>query len=254
MVNGILTGIIIILVLLLILAGIIYYAYTKIRDKVRTVSNMMFGTDSLAEGFQHLETEEAVTPKSVSSATNLYLPAIMRDFPEFHYDEMKTRAENVLVSYLHSVEAKDVKLLSEGTAELKEQLRMRIQMLKNQEQEEHFYNIIIHKTAINKYRKEKGRCSIVLQSAVEHIHYIEENGKIVKGRNNLQEQTKYNVEVSYIQDHEMVEELGDAGLALNCPNCGAPLPGVGAKVCAYCDTPVVEFNIRTWNFTKVEEA
>lgn len=251
--DGKLIGIIIILVLLLILAGIIFFAYIRIRNKVREVSNLMFGTDSLVEGFKNLETEEAVTPKSVSSATNLYLPSIMRDFPEFHYDEMKTRAENVLTSYLRSVDAANAALLSEGTNELREELRMRIQMLKKQEQKEHFQNIKIHRTEIHQYRKVKGRCSVVLQSAVEYIHYVEKSGKIIRGRNDLQEQAKYNVEVSYIQDRELVENLGDAGLGLNCPNCGAPLPGVGAKVCAYCDTPVIEFNIRIWNFTKVDE-
>lgn len=251
--NGNLVAIIIILVLLLILAGVIYGAYVKIRNKVRNLSNVMFGTDSLVKGFQNLETEEAITPKSVSSATNLYLPAIMKDFPEFHYDEMKTRAENVLTSYLRSIDAQNSSLLTEGTNELEEELEMRIQMLQNQEQWEHFENIKIHRTEINQYRKTKGRRSVVLQSAVEYINYVEKDGKILRGRKDLQKQTKYNVEVSYIQDQEMVENLGDAGLGLNCPNCGAPLPGVGAKKCAYCDTPVVEFNLRIWNFTKVEE-
>ena len=42
-------------------------------------------------------------------------------------------------------------------------------------------------------------------------------------------------------------------LGLNCPNCGAPLPGLGAKKCIYCDTPIVEYNLRVWNFSRVEE-
>ena len=60
------------------------------------------------------------------------------------------------------------------------------------------------------------------------------------------------VSVEEIQD--MVENQEDAGLALNCPNCGAPLPGLGAKKCIYCDTPIVEYNLRSWNFSRVEEA
>ena len=60
------------------------------------------------------------------------------------------------------------------------------------------------------------------------------------------------VSVEEIQD--MVENQEDAGLALNCPNCGAPLPGLGAKKCIYCDTPIVEYNLRIWNFSRVEEA
>ena len=98
--SGNLIAIIVILVLLLVLAGIIYYAYCNIRKKLRDTSRMLFGTDSMIEGMKQREKEVEMTPKSVSSATNLYMPSIMRDFPEFHYDEMKSRAENVLTSGL----------------------------------------------------------------------------------------------------------------------------------------------------------
>ena len=101
--SGNLIAIIVILVLLLVLAGIIYYAYCNIRKKLRDTSRMLFGTDSMIEGMKQREKEVEMTPKSVSSATNLYMPSIMRDFPEFHYDEMKSRAENVLTSYLQSI-------------------------------------------------------------------------------------------------------------------------------------------------------
>lgn len=150
-------------------------------------------------------------------------------FPEFHYDEMKSRAENVLTSYLQSITGQNPALLSEGTKELKEQLRLRLEMLQNQSQRESFENIHIHRTEIHQYRKQKGRQSIVLQSAVEYIHALKENGKLIGGSEERKEQAKYNVELVYIQDQDMVENQEDAGLALNCPNCGAPLPGLGAK-------------------------
>lgn len=252
--KGILIAIIIILLLLLALTGIIYYAYTRIREKVRTLSTVMLGNPSIAEGMRQREMEAANTPRSVGSATNLYLPRIMKDFPEFHYDEMKTRAENVLTSYLRCIDGGSAASLTEGTNELRDKLKMRIQMLKSQGQREHFDNIRIHRTEIREYRKAKGRCSIVFQSAVQYIHYLEKDGQILKGRKDLTDQSKYNVEVIYIQDPDMVENIKDAGLAMNCPNCGAPLPGLGAKKCEYCDSPVLEINIRTWNFSSVKEA
>jgi len=250
-VSGNLIGAIIVLVLVSVLAGVGYYAYRKVRDSVRTFSNILFGTDSLLEGMKKRETEVAVTPKSVSSATNLYLPAIMRDFPEFHYDEMKTRAENVLASYLRGVDTLSSTALTEGTNELKDALSMRIQSLKNLNQQEHYHNIKIHRTEIHQYRKNKGRVSIVFQSAVEYIHYLEQNGDIIKGREDIQEQAKYNIELVYIQNQDIVEDLKETGLGLHCPNCGAPISSLGIKVCEYCDSPVVEFNMRIWNFSKV---
>ena len=78
--NGSLIAIIVILVLCLVLAGIIYYTYCRIREKLRDTSRMLFGTDSMIEGMKQREAEVEMTPKSVSSATNLYMPSIMRDF------------------------------------------------------------------------------------------------------------------------------------------------------------------------------
>lgn len=78
------------------------------------------------------------------------------------------------------------------------------------------------------------------------FHALKENGKVIRGSEEHKEQAKYNVELVYIQDQDMIENQEDAGLGLNCPNCGAPLPGLGAKKCIYCDTPIVEYNLRVW--------
>lgn len=249
--SGKIIGLIIVLVLLLVLAGVIYLAYRKISGTVKSYSRMLFGTEDVRKGVQMMEAEYAATPKSVSSATGLYLPSIMRDFPEFHLEEMKSRAQNVLTSYLRGIDAGNSHLLTEGTRELRDKLDMKISMLRNTEIQEHYEKIKVHRTEIHKYRKDKGRCSIVFQSAAEHIHYQEQGGAVVKGRKDRLEQAKYNVEVSYIQDVEQVENTSDMGLAMVCPNCGAPLPALGAKTCAYCDSPVLELNLKAWNFTDV---
>ncbi len=102
--NSKIIGIIIVLVLLLALAGVIWLACRKISRTVRSYSRLIFGTDNVREGVQKMEMEYAATPKSVSSATGLYLPSIMRDFPEFHLEEMKSRAQNVLTSYLRGID------------------------------------------------------------------------------------------------------------------------------------------------------
>lgn len=249
----VLIAIIIILVLILIIIGIIYYAYVRIMGKIQSFSRLAFGTSSLTQGVRKMELTEMTTPKSIAAATGLYLPSIMRDFPEFHYDEMRTRAENVLKSYLRSVDEGDGGILTEGTSDLKEELKLRIQTLKDEGKIEHFERITIHKTEINRYRKEKGRCSIIFQSAVGHVHYIETRGRAVSEDEKCLKQTRYNTELVYIQDKEMIEDTADNGLAMNCPNCGAPLTRLGAKICSYCDSPVAEYNIRVWNFSRVAE-
>ena len=142
-------GTIIILVLVLAVFAAGFIAYRKISSKVREFSQLAFGTNDILKGLKKVETESQVTPKSVSAATGLYLPNIMRDFPDFHYDEMKTRAENLLTSYLHGISTLDVGCLTEGTSELKDKLNMKIEMLKSAEKREHFENIKIQSSFFN---------------------------------------------------------------------------------------------------------
>ena len=247
-------GAIIILVLILVIFLIVFIVYKKISRRVREFSQLAFGTEDILEGFKTVEKEAEITPKSVSAATSLYLPRILKDFPEFHYDEMKNRAENILISFLQAIDTQKMSELGEdATSELKEKLRMKIDALKSANTCEHFRNIKIHRTEIKIYRKLKGRCSIIFQSAVQYNHHKERDGKLISGSSERLEQSRYNVEMIYIQDRDVVENQADAGLAMNCPNCGAPLPKLGAKKCLYCDTPIVEFNIKIWNFSDVDE-
>lgn len=248
-----LIGIIVALVLCFGLVGIGYYAYRSIKNKVRNFSQMAFGTSSIMEGFRKTEAEYASTPKSVAAGTSLYLPRIMRDFPEFHYDEMKNRAENVLISFLRGIDGDDEGLLTEGTSELKDKLANQLGMLRAEDVREHYNNMNIHRTEICQYRKQEGRCSVIFQSSIEYFHFKEKDGQTISGNRSVKTQSRYNVECLYIQDRDYVENLDDTGMALNCPNCGAPLSRLGAKVCEYCGTPIVEFNIKVWNFCDVEE-
>ena len=248
-------GIIIILVLALMVMGGGYFAYKRISEKIRSFTRMAFGSDTLKGSFENMEREAEITPKSVSAATSLYLPQILRDFPEFHFEEMKNRAENVLVGFLQGIDQKSLAKLAEGTTgELREKLSLRINALNNEDAEEHFKNIRIHRTEIKAYRKIKGRCSIIFQSAVQYNHYKKRNGHVTEGAENRLQQGRYNVEMIYIQDRDMIENQAESGLAMNCPNCGAPLPKLGAKKCLYCDSPITEFNIRIWHFSDVEES
>lgn len=65
--------------------------------------------------------------------TRIALPQIVSDFPDFEYNEMKQRAENVLMQYFEAVSAQDVTILQEGNEDLKEQLRSQIRALVSQE-------------------------------------------------------------------------------------------------------------------------
>lgn len=225
----------------------------RVRNKVRSFSRQAFGTTDLLKGLKQVELEASTTPKSVAGMTSLYLPKIKKDFPEFQYDEMKVRAENVLTSYLLSVSGLDASLLSEGGQELRDELSMKISMLRSDRMKENYRNVKLHRTEIANYRKRNGRCIITFQSAVQYFYTkTDASGKLLEGNAELYTQAKYNVDVIYVQDRNLVEKETDHSLGLNCPNCGAPLSMLGSKVCEYCGTPIVELNIYAWTFSNVE--
>lgn len=236
--------------LLLFLAAVALVLYVK--RKTREISRTLWGTDTLAEGAERMRREYASTPKSVSAMTSLLLPNITKDFPDFEYHEMRERAQNLLISYLRALSEKNAGLITDGTAELKEQARHEISMLDAQGRREFFGQIKIHRTEISQYKKSAGRCIITFQSALECIHYVEDgDGKVLEGTREYKYQTRYNVDLVYIQDRNLVEDERDLALGVNCPNCGAPLSSLGAKACEYCGTPLIEINIHAWSFVNV---
>ena len=253
--------IIIILVLVLIITGLILYAVYKISRKIRQVkrkvqsfSREFLGTSDISQGLREVEKDYAMTPKSVAGTTNLCLPRITADFPDFHYEEMKHRAENVLLSYLNCIALRSVETLQDANKELKNSAERRINYLKANGKQEYFDEARIHRTEIAGYTKQEGRCTVTFQSSIQYKHYLMDmNGKRLAGSDTTWEQSRYNVELIYIQDREIAEKDMDGVKGRNCPNCGAPLTHIGSGNCRYCGTPVVEYNIKVWTFGAVKE-
>lgn len=246
--------VIIILLCILAIAGAVFACFCYIRNKARQFSKSLWGTDNLAEGMEQMKREYASTPKSVSAMTSLLLPKIVSDFPDFQYDEMKERAKNLLITYLRAVSEHRQGLLQDGNEELHQKLQNHLEMLSAKGLKERYEQIRIHRTEISQYRNTDGRCIITFQSSCEYYHYItDDTGNVIEGKKDLKYQTKYNIDLIYIQDRNLVNNELDQALGLTCPNCGAPISSLGAKVCEYCETPVIELNIRVWSFSNLEE-
>ena len=245
---------IITLILILVIIGIILIAFFCIRKKVRDTSQALFGTPDITQAAVQMKQEYATTPKSVSSMTSLLLPKISADFPDFEYNEMKDRANNVLVSFLRAITTKDENALSEGSRELKQQLENHIEMLRAEGRSEHFDQVKLHRTEIYQYRKTDGKCIITFQTSLECFHYTtDENSQILEGDRQYKYQTKFNTDLIYVQDVDKMKNDYDDALAVTCPNCGAPIPMLGAKHCEYCGCTIIELNIHAWAFHHVEE-
>lgn len=244
----------VVLVIVLVVVGAVAYGIWRARQRARELAQAAFGTDSLLEGFKQTETEIANMPKSVSAMTSIYLPQIHEDFPEFNWNDMRMRSENVLKSYLMAIDAHDPRLLSEGSRELRDALRLHLATLRDAGHVEQFDQVKIHRTEIANYEKRHGRCTVRCQSALQFKHAVfDEKGVTVSGNAERWTQARYNVDIVYIQDQDKVDDDRDRADAVNCPNCGAPVTNLGAKTCAYCGSAIEPYNIRVWTFHKVEE-
>ena len=191
-----------------------YAAYRIVREKLRRLSRMAFGTDSITEGLEQQAKELAVTPKSVSAMTRIFLPQIQRDFPDFHIEQFKDKVENALMLALQAISAADAGIferqIKDGVSEeFLVQIKNRIRENETEAVTEHYEQIQIHQTEIANYEKKQGTCVITFQSAVGYLHYCEKAGKVLSGSKELTEQTRYNVSEKEKQLEQLSREVSD---------------------------------------------
>lgn len=62
------------------------------------------------------EEEITRTPKSVSAMDSVYLPNIMKDFPEFNWAEWKLRVQNTVMRYMQALDEGNASILAECPA------------------------------------------------------------------------------------------------------------------------------------------
>lgn len=244
-------GLIGVAVVLAVVAGAGFAGYHYVKKKLASISRSMFGTDSFIEGWNRQADVLAKTPKSVSGMTRVFAPQIERDFPDFDLTQFKNKVENMLVSALQAIDAENVALLTEPTEELRKQVENQITQNRAEGVKEVFERIRIHQTEITNYVKRDGTCTIVFQSAVEHMHYKTRDGEVIDGDAKRLTQTKYNVEVVYIQDEQLVKI--DNAVGTTCPSCGAPIKKLGAMYCEYCGLAVTPLNLKVWTLHKFYE-
>lgn len=230
-------------------------AYFVVRGKVRSFSKEVFGTENIAEGFRQQEEEYSNAPKTVAAMTDLCLPRISRDFPEFSFAEFRQLAENLLRSVLLSITAGSLSGLDEADEALREQVRLMIEEDALHGKRRHYEKIQIHRTGINSYEKRDGVCKIILQSAVGYIFYVTDaEGNVESGSRTAMKQARYNMELIYIQDYEKaLSKYSGAGYAVSCPNCGAPVRTLGNKFCEYCGAGIEEISRKAWRIHSFKE-
>ena len=233
---------IIILVILVILVLIILITFLYIRAKAKSFLGQYFGTTDFSEALRNSKVEAESTPKSLSGMDSIYASRIKKDFPSLNINELKSKAETIILKTFDAIENNDEDAFK-TYERLNAFIRSRIDDYKNDEV--HFYSTKIHRTVLNKYEKSGGIATMTFQSSLEYVIST-------KKKNEKKIQTRIKTEFIYIVDEEKVI-LEKKALGLNCPNCGAPIKGVGERKCSYCGSGIEDIVKRTWTISNLAE-
>lgn len=167
--------------------------------------------------------------RSLSSAGDLFLDRIKRDFPEYNPAMVLNRVKKDARIYLQSAKEGHT-LFREGVSDsFRERLAYSLPTdVKG--------GIEVYNAALSDY-DDRGRDRIlVFQAAAE---YLDSSDALRPVRLTLKYIAAYDGNV----DGEV--------RGFNCPNCGAPLPIVGSKICHYCGTGIKSSAGLGWILTDV---
>ncbi len=167
--------------------------------------------------------------RSLSSAGDLFLDRIKRDFPEYNPAMVLNRVKKDARIYLQSAKEGHT-LFREGVSySFRERLAYSLPTdVKG--------GIEVYNAALSDY-DDRGRDRIlVFQAAAE---YLDSRDALRPVRLTLKYIAAYDGNV----DGEV--------RGFNCPNCGAPLPIVGSKICHYCGTGIKSSAGLGWILTDV---
>ena len=248
-------SIIVPLAIIAALAVTVLVIFLYIKYRLQRFSKEAFGTKDFAKAIKAIErsTESA---RSVHGMTDIYLPLIQKDFPDFDYDVFKGRVEGVLKSYFAAITAKDDGLLSPDCSQsIRNTVIGLIHELEAKDYVHEHREVTVHQMEIARYLKNGPTVTILFNAAVGMYDYVTDaNGKVVMGNSEKKSQKLFDVALVYAQDPDKMSVSSmTTAMGVNCPNCGAPITNLGQKYCNYCGTGIREINVRSWSFEYIQE-
>ena len=173
--------------------------------------------------------DRTVEPKSVSGATSIYLPMVVKDFPDFHNEEAIAAVKTLLCEYLA--------IRYEGAQDfMKSQVSEGLLSTVDKGKGHEVKDETVHKVAMSKYVKTKEYATITYQAAVGY----KLDGEPVEER--------YAVEYTL----KLIEN-GYTAQTLICPRCGGSFDSTKDTRCPYCGGAIVRDTWFSWLFTAISE-
>jgi hypothetical protein len=189
-------------------------------------------------------------PKSLPGMERIYGPQISADFPELNLAELQQRAEQLARDTLAAKDTGDPAGLSDAGDLYRAQFKQDLAALQRLGQADHFSAVTIHRCVLSDYMKSAGTCRIGFQLAIgAEYRKTAADGQIVAGGPGIT-QFRLFIEALYVQDRDRLDAQELEALAVNCPNCGAPVPALGARTCQFCNSAIEPVNNKVWTFSR----
>lgn len=177
---------------------------------IRRIARIARKAEGLIDEIDLAQAAAETTPRSLTSIENLLLPQVLKDFPEYNAAVAAERVSADARLYYESAAAGEVLFTDGVSAALKESMIL---------PDDVAGSIVVHKVALCAYDKRQRDRVLTYQAAVK---YDDRRGKPNQVRLTLK----------YIAAY--TDDLANEIDVIKCPNCGAPVPAVGDKVCRYC--------------------
>ena len=169
----------------------------------------------------------APEPKTVFGATSIYLPQVVRDFPDFHNSDAISAVKTLIYESLAiRYEGKPrftQSVVSDGLLAMIDQSPGHT--VKNE---------TVHKVAMSNYTKTRECATITYQASVG---YLLDDAPV---------EERYAVEYTM----SLRDEYGEKK-ALICPRCGGAYTSTSQTTCAYCGAGIVRDTVKSWRFTSI---
>ena len=158
--------------------------------------------------------KEPEKPRSLSSLESVVLPKILKDFPDFNARIFAERVRRDAKTYYESGLTGKQLFTDDATEAFREEFEDRLP-------DDVGGDIRIHRVTIAAYDNAARKKILTCQASVGYTDKTETT-------------RERRLILTYIAGY--ADDPESPVMGFNCPNCGAPLPAVGAHVCAYCGT------------------
>ena len=232
-------GAIILVILLLIFS--VYYKFKKTLG----ISNF----NSFIDEVKQNDRNNYSTKKSISGMTRILEPIIVKDFPDFNLSHLYSNIETNLTGILNAKSKLDSSYLKKGLSLIKGKIVKEINDMKEEDIVQKYTNIRFNDHALKSYKKNNGTAIITTTSSVSYNY---ESNLDERKYDDLRCETKYECEFIYIYDEDKFKEK-QKSFGVHCPNCGAPVKGLGDLTCTYCGSEVKKVNLRNWEMASFKE-